>query len=99
MKSDVGVGFQTAGWVGEDVSVLAGEAEEPLQSVQLARSVARVGDGGEEGFNVAGADQGPVGDLGTVGAQVAGQVADGGEVDLEGAVGSGLGSGASGTLS
>ena len=69
VKWFVGVGVQASGGVSEDVAVLAGEPEEDLQGVQLAGPVARVVDAGEEGFDVAGADEGPVGDGGTVGVQ------------------------------
>jgi len=68
VKRLVGVGVQTAGGVCEDVPILPGEPEEPLQGVQVTCPVARVGDGGEEGFDVAGVDEGPVGDGGCSGA-------------------------------
>jgi hypothetical protein len=90
----VGVGVQASGGVGEDVAVLTGEPKEDLQGVQVTRSVARVGDVGEEGFDVADTDEGPVGNGWPVGGQVAGEVADGGQVDFEGAVRPGFGSGA-----
>jgi hypothetical protein len=63
-----------------------------LQCVQVTCPVAWVGDVGEEGFDVASADEGPVGDRRAVRDEVASQVADGGQVDLEGAVGPRFGS-------
>ncbi|TQC41356.1 hypothetical protein EEB14_55355 [Rhodococcus sp. WS4] len=98
VEGDVGVGVQSACGVGEDVTGVAGESEEHPQGVEVSGTVARVGDGSQERLYIADTDQRRIGDPGAVLDQVTCQIAHGGQVDLECAVGAGFGTGAAGPL-
>lgn len=82
VKRLVGVGVEATRGVGKDVTVLAGGTEEDLHGVKLASSIGGVADVGEKRFDIADADQLPVGD-GPVGVEVSSQLTNGGQLDFE----------------